>query len=93
MIISKSEIEKIADLSKLSYSDDEIELLIPELDKIICFASEINNSVSESNVNDDIERKCWNELREDVARESFINEKIFQKNCGENGYFVVHKVV
>lgn len=93
MDISKSEIERLAALSKLNFSDDEIEFLIPEFEKIINFASEVNNSKFLSGAESNPEFINWDDLREDCVKESLTNEKIFQENSAENGFFVVHKVV
>ncbi len=93
MGISKSEVEKLAALSKLQFSDDEIDILIPELEKIISFASEINASESLSEGKEDTEYVLWDKLREDSVRKSLENEKVFQENNAEKGFFVVRKVV
>jgi len=45
MKISKTEVEKLAKLAKLSFSDEELERFTAEFDEIIAFADTINQSI------------------------------------------------
>ncbi|WP_252891751.1 Asp-tRNA(Asn)/Glu-tRNA(Gln) amidotransferase subunit GatC [Thermoclostridium stercorarium] len=45
MAISKNEIEKLAKLAKLSFSDEELERFTAEFDEIIAFANTINQYI------------------------------------------------
>ena len=96
MSVSKSELVKLADLCKLSFSDEELNQLTNEMESIIAFADTINNevngdtdnirSVSFDAVGDD-------ELREDVVLPSLDNEKIMSNVNGQKGFFAVKRCV
>lgn len=96
MALTKAEIEKLATLSRLRFSDEEIEGFTHEMEDIIAFADTINNAV-EGNT-DDIKATADNavpfyELREDEVLPSTANEKILSCVNGENGFFYVKRCV
>ena len=96
MALTKQDIEKLATLSRLRFSDDELEGFIHEMDDIIAFADTINNAVEGGT--DTIKATALNaitfdENREDVVAPSTPNEKVLSNVDGHNGYFQVKRVV
>lgn len=96
MSISMEEMNKLATLARLRFSDEELEQFTKDMDEIIAFADTINQSVV-GGTDDikDVGAKVVDheELRKDEVEESLPNEKIISNVDGENGYFVVKKVV
>lgn len=96
MAITKSEMDKLATLARLRFSEEEYEQFRGDMDEIIAFADTINQSVV-GGTDDikDVGAKVVNmdELRADDVKESLPNEKIISNVEGDKGYFVVKKVV
>ncbi|MDE5766134.1 MAG: Asp-tRNA(Asn)/Glu-tRNA(Gln) amidotransferase subunit GatC [Clostridia bacterium] len=96
MSVSKQEIKTLARLSRLEFSDDEIEKFAPEFEEIIEFANRINEQVEgdTDSIREVVSRTVrWEDLREDEVKESLPNEKITSNVQAENGYFPVRRVV
>ncbi|MDE7401610.1 MAG: Asp-tRNA(Asn)/Glu-tRNA(Gln) amidotransferase subunit GatC [Clostridia bacterium] len=96
MSVSKQEIKTLARLSRLEFSDDEIEKFAPEFEEIIEFANRINEQVEgdTGSIREVVSRTVrWEDLREDEVKESLPNEKITSNVQAENGYFPVRRVV
>lgn len=96
MTISKQEIKTLARLSRLEFSDDEIERFAPEFEEIIDFANRINEQVAgdTDTIREVVTRTVkWEDLREDEVKESLPSEKITSNVQAENGYFPVRRVV
>lgn len=96
MPLSKQEIKKLAELSRLRFSDEELDEFTKEMDDIIAFADTINNAVEGST--EDIKNAAANSveytrLREDEEKPSLPNEKILSNVEGENGFFYVKRCV
>jgi aspartyl-tRNA(Asn)/glutamyl-tRNA(Gln) amidotransferase subunit C len=92
-MVTKEEIQKIAILSKLSVSEEELESLTADMAQIIAFADTINAASEESDDFDNINHLS-NVFREDVVVPSYDREKILQNvGGGEEGYFPVKKIV
>lgn len=96
MALSKEEIEKLAVLSRLRFSEDEIEGFTHEMEDIIAFADTINNAVEGGT--DDIRSTAsgavpFDSLREDVPQTSIPNDKILSNVDGEKGFFYVKRCV
>jgi aspartyl/glutamyl-tRNA(Asn/Gln) amidotransferase C subunit len=89
--VTKEEILKIANLSKLWVSEEELESLTHDMGEIIEFANTIN-SVSDSMEEFDNINNLSNVFRPDEVIPSYPREKILQNvNGGEDGYFPVKK--
>lgn len=93
-MVSKEDVKHIAELSKLEFSDEEIEYFTEEFAKIIEYVGqlkEIDTEGVEPTYN--ISSKAQ-PLREDVVRESLPKEEVL-KNAPEEqyGYFKLPKIV
>ena len=96
MSITQKEIKTLARLSRLEFSDEEIEKFAPEFEEIIDFANRINEQVSgdTDTIREVVTRTVkWEDLREDEVQESLPNEKITSNVQAEGGYFPVRRVV
>lgn len=96
MALSKAELEKLAVLARLRFSDEELESFTNEMDDIIAFADTINSSVAGGT--DEIRAVgsydvTYEELRKDEVYESLPNEKILSNVEGDKGCFVVKRCV
>jgi len=93
-MITKEEVLKIAKLAKLSVNNDEIDMLIEDMSKIIEYADAINtvvededNEVEFYNINNSA-----NAFNEDIVIDSYDRDEILKnREGGENGYFVIRK--
>lgn len=95
MAISKTEIEKLAKLGRLRFSEEELDKFAGEFDEIVAFADTINESVEGGT--DEIrsvgsELISFEELREDKVIPSLPNEKIVSNVEDKDGFFSVKKV-
>ncbi len=96
MSVTQKEIKTLARLSRLEFSDEEIEKFAPEFEEIIDFANKINEQVAgdTDTIREVVTRTVkWEDLREDEVKESLPNEKITSNVQAENGYFPVRRVV
>lgn len=96
MSVDQKTIKTLARLSRLEFSDEEIEKFAPEFEEIIDFANRINEQVSgdTESIREVVTRTVgWADLREDEVKESLLNEKITSNVQAENGYFPVRRVV
>jgi len=94
MAISKTEIEKLAKLARLSFSDEELERFMAEFDEIIAFADTINQYIeggTEQIRNVGARMVSFDELRSDEVVPSLPNEKILSNVEGYNGFFSVER--
>ncbi|MGI5970833.1 MAG: Asp-tRNA(Asn)/Glu-tRNA(Gln) amidotransferase subunit GatC [Oscillospiraceae bacterium] len=95
MAVSKTELEKLARLARLRFSDEEMEKFSREFEEIIAFADTINQSVEGGT---DMIRSVGShsvgieELREDSVIPSATYERIFSNVEAENGFFRVKRV-
>ncbi|MDE6791049.1 MAG: Asp-tRNA(Asn)/Glu-tRNA(Gln) amidotransferase subunit GatC [Clostridia bacterium] len=96
MSVTQKEIKTLARLSRLEFSDEEIEKFAPEFEEIIEFANRINEQVEgdTDSIREVVSRTVrWEDLREDEVKESLPNEKITSNVQAEGGYFPVRRVV
>ncbi|MCM1438181.1 MAG: Asp-tRNA(Asn)/Glu-tRNA(Gln) amidotransferase subunit GatC [Roseburia sp.] len=96
MSVTQKEIKTLARLSRLEFSEEEIERFAPEFEEIIEFANAINGQVEgdTGTIREVVTRTVkWEDLREDEVKESLPNEKITSNVQAENGYFPVRRVV
>jgi aspartyl-tRNA(Asn)/glutamyl-tRNA(Gln) amidotransferase subunit C len=94
MTVAKTEIEKIAKLARLRFSDAELEKFTGEFDEIIAFADTINQSVeggTDEITNIDTKLVSFEELRPDKVLPSLSNEKIVSNVEDKNGFFNVKR--
>jgi aspartyl-tRNA(Asn)/glutamyl-tRNA(Gln) amidotransferase subunit C len=94
MAVTREEIEKLAKLARLSFSEEEYDKFAGEFDEIIAFADTINQSVeggTEEIRNVGNKAVSYEELREDVVEASLANEKIVSNVEDVNGFFAVKK--
>ena len=94
-MITREEMENIANLSKLYLSEDDFEKMSKEMDGIINFVNQINtlndqyNLENNSNSNADINK---NVLREDEIVDSFPRNEILKNvDGGKDWFFYVKK--
>ena len=74
-IINKKEIEHIAKLAELEYSDEEIEKITVQLDKILSHIAKIKEADT-SNVTSTFQSiELFNVFREDKVRQSLSKEE------------------
>lgn len=96
MSVTQKEIKTLARLSRLEFSDAEIEKFAPEFEEIIQFANRINEQVEgdTGSIREVVTRTVkWEDLREDEVKKSLPNEKITSNVQAEGGYFPVRRVV
>jgi aspartyl-tRNA(Asn)/glutamyl-tRNA(Gln) amidotransferase subunit C len=94
MAITKSEIEKLAKLGRLRFSEEDLQKFAGEFDEIIAFADTINQFVEGGT--DEIrsvgsQLVSFETLREDEVIPSLPNEKILSNVEGEDGFFSVKR--
>jgi aspartyl-tRNA(Asn)/glutamyl-tRNA(Gln) amidotransferase subunit C len=94
MAVTKTEIEKLAKLARLRFSDEQLGKFAGEFDDIIAFADTINQSVegkTEEIRSVGSQLISFEELREDKVIESLPNEKIVSNVEDKNGFFSVKR--
>ncbi len=93
-MISEQEINRLAELARLQFSDTEKKELAYQLNRILDYMKKIDElELSESiDIGDDEEKST--PLREDEAKQNFSAEQALQNAPKRNGdFFVVPKVV
>lgn len=85
---------KLAELSKLSFSEQELLQISQELGDIIAFTDTVGDFNGQPGNNNQDNAVKYSELREDISKESLPREQIL-KNAKESSesYFKVPKVV
>ncbi len=76
--IEKAELEHIAELSKLSFTDEESEKMAEQMGDIIALMDTIRDFDIEYDDTKDNNQIPYAQLREDKAEESFPTEKLMQ---------------
>lgn len=74
MEISIKDIKHLANLSSLSFSDDELEKFVEEFKDILDFVNQINDAKIDEEINYEI--KDFDDLREDVAVKGLKQEEV-----------------
>ena len=90
--ITINEIDKLCDLSKLEFCDEDKQVLLREVAGII----EMLNQCDEVNITNLCNTTVQNlrDLREDEVGQEMENQDVFSATChASNGYFIVPKVV
>ncbi len=86
-MVSKEELINLATLAKLEISDQDVDKLLADMEKIIDFANQIN-SASVSEVEFDSVNNLQNVYREDVVSRSYSQEDILKNaKTVEDGFF------
>lgn len=86
-MVSKEELINLATLAKLDISDQDVDKLLADMEKIIDFANQIN-SASVSDVEFDSINNLQNMYREDVVSRSYSQEDILKNaKTVEDGFF------
>ncbi len=86
-MVSKEELIDLATLAKLDISDQDVDKLLADMEKIIEFANQIN-SASVSEVEFDSINNLQNVYREDVVSRSYSQEDILKNaKTVEDGFF------
>lgn len=94
MAITKTELDKLAKLARLHFSEEELEKFAGEFEDIIAFADTINESVeggTEEIRSVGTSLVSFEELREDEVIPSLPNEKIVSNVEDVNGFFSVKR--
>ena len=86
-------ISHLSNLSKLSFTDDELEKFASDMGSIIEIVNIVKELDIEYNPFADNKNIYFNDLREDVAKESMATDKLLQNAVNSNNCFVVPKVV
>ena len=85
-VVEREEVVKLAKLSKLTLSDEEIDRLTGDMQSIVSFADMISKAKYEEP--DGISANDLPQLREDVVRASYDREDILKSApTSEDGYF------
>lgn len=91
-MISRQEVENLAKLSKLKFTDEELDSFTLEMADIIAFADTINQNIGDLEVMPESARIAdMDELREDEVKPSLPNGDILSNADGSNGFFVVRR--
>jgi len=93
-MITKEEVLKIAKLAKLSVNNDEIDMLIEDMSKIIEYADAINTVTEDEDTEVEFYNinNSSNAFNEDIVIDSYDRDEILKnREGGENGYFVIRK--
>jgi aspartyl-tRNA(Asn)/glutamyl-tRNA(Gln) amidotransferase subunit C len=91
IMITKKEVENLAKLSKLKFTQEELENFTKDMAEIIDFADTINQNIGGDFASADENVAEWDSLREDEVQPSLPNEEILSNADGEDGYFVVRR--
>ena len=94
MAVTREEIEKLAKLARLRFSEAELEEFVGQFDEIIAFADTINQSVeggTETLRSVGSQLVSFEDLREDAVIPSLPNEKIVSNVDSRNGVFSVQR--
>ncbi|WP_022853020.1 Asp-tRNA(Asn)/Glu-tRNA(Gln) amidotransferase subunit GatC [Thermodesulfatator atlanticus] len=94
MAITKEEVEHVAHLARLEFSEDEIDLFAEQLADILTYVAKLNELNTENVEPTYHALRLTNVFREDEVKESYPTDEIL-KNAPEreNGFFVVPKVI
>ena len=90
-MVTREEIPKIAKLSKLSVTEEELDGLTAAMGEIIAFADTINAAGAAAGEFDNI-NNLQNAFREDEVVPSYPRDEILKNvDGGEDGFFPVRK--
>jgi aspartyl-tRNA(Asn)/glutamyl-tRNA(Gln) amidotransferase subunit C len=94
MAVTKKEVEKIAELARLKFSEEELENFTPQMNEILSYMDKLNelNTETVKPLSHPVEQT--NVFREDEMKPSITNEEAL-KNAPSNDehHFKVPKVI
>lgn len=94
MIIDKQTIHKVADLARIAVKEEEIDTLIPDMNKILTFMEKLNELDTtgvEPLVYMNAEENVW---REDVVKQEIIVSDGLKNAARHNeAFFLVPKII
>ncbi|MBE3578564.1 MAG: Asp-tRNA(Asn)/Glu-tRNA(Gln) amidotransferase subunit GatC [Caldanaerobacter subterraneus] len=94
MAISKSEVEHIAKLARLKFTEEEIEEMSKELSKILDYVNKLNELDTENVEPTAHIVPIHNVFREDEVKPSMPREKVLMNApYKEQGFFKVPKII
>lgn len=94
MIIDKQTIHKVADLARIAVKEEEIEALIPDMNKILTFMEKLNELDTKG-----IEPLIYMNGEENIWREDQVKREISVKDGLKNAalhnesFFLVPKII
>ncbi|MBB5437367.1 aspartyl-tRNA(Asn)/glutamyl-tRNA(Gln) amidotransferase subunit C [Pedobacter sp. AK017] len=94
MIIDKQTIYKVADLARIAVKEEEIEALIPDMNKILTFMEKLNELDTQG-----VEPLVYMNVEENVWREDKVKQEISVadglKNAARHNesFFLVPKII
>jgi aspartyl-tRNA(Asn)/glutamyl-tRNA(Gln) amidotransferase subunit C len=94
MIIDKQTIHKVADLARIAIKDEEVEALIPDMNKILTFMEKLNELDTkgvEPLVYMNTEDNVWREDR--VKQEISVAEGLKNAALHNDDFFLVPKII
>ena len=93
-MITKHEVERIADLAKLAINEEEKTLFTKDLNSILYYMEQLNTVNTDEVEPTAFMAPSYNPLREDVIKESLPSKKILQNGPSvKNGFFAVPKII
>ncbi len=93
MEITEKEIKHLASLSRLQFNDEEMTKIANDMSSIVNYVDQLQK-VDTSNVKDNTTIREFEELREDVVKDSLSNDEIVGNAPKKlNGYFIAPTVV
>ena len=94
MIIDKQTIHKVADLARIAIKDEEIDALIPDMNKILTFMEKLNELDTqgvEPLVYMNTEENVW---REDIVKQEInVNDGLKNAARHNEAFFLVPKII
>lgn len=94
MIIDKQTIYKVADLARIAIKEEEIEALIPDMNKILTFMEKLNELDTqgvEPLVYMNTEENVW---REDIVKQEIsVNDGLKNAARHNDAFFLVPKII
>ena len=91
MKVTKEEVKIIADISRITVSENEIEALKSRLEAVLSYAACVQKIAGE--IEDQPSNKNINFLREDVVTKSKSEKILEQAPEREGDYFIVPKIL
>lgn len=94
MIIDKQTIYKVADLARIAVKEDEVEALIPDMNKILTFMEQLNELDTTG-----VEPLVYMNTEENVWREDEVKQEISTADGLKNAalhnesFFLVPKII
>lgn len=88
-MITKEIVKKVAELSRLSFSEEELEKFTQEFSNIVSFVEMIGELDTENVEPSPYPIDMVNEPREDVVKESGLVEKMLENSPKRKGNFIV----